>query len=141
MSLVSLVYVSFASRPMTDDDLRDILTVARETNKTLDITGMLLYRDGFFIQVLEGEREAVDGLYAKIARDPRHRNVIMVYENDIAERTFGKWFMGFNKVDESNVGELEGYIDFLSEPHPELFLNDHNRAKRLLEAFREKVYF
>lgn len=63
MSTISLAYVSSAIHPMTNDALRDLLSSARKKNKGFDITGMLLYRDSFFIQVLEGEPEYVTIVY------------------------------------------------------------------------------
>ncbi|NJO83577.1 MAG: BLUF domain-containing protein, partial [Blastochloris sp.] len=47
---------------MTDDQLREILVKARDKNRRLNVTGMLLYRDRFFIQALEGEQEVVEPL-------------------------------------------------------------------------------
>lgn len=141
MALVSLVYISYAASGMTDDDLRAILATARTNNQRLDVTGMLLYRNGFFIQALEGEQEVVDTLFAKIVRDPRHKNVKLVYKNAINERSFGRWAMGFNRLEDASGEPLEGYSDFLKRPDESFFLNDNSRAKRLLESFRERSYF
>jgi hypothetical protein len=141
MALVSLVYVSFASHPLSDDDLRNILAKAREKNKKLDITGMLLYRDGFFIQALEGEKEAVDALFEVISRDERHRNVLLVYETEIEERTFQTWAMGFNPLN-SLTAEEEGFFDFLNgTPTADIFTEKPSRAKALLEHFKNRTYF
>ena len=51
MPLHNLVYVSLATEDMSDETLKKILNKARTKNEGLDITGMLLYRDGFFMQV------------------------------------------------------------------------------------------
>jgi hypothetical protein len=60
MGLVSLVYVSVARELMSDEDLKAILEVARRKNAERNITGMLLYRSGYFIQALEGEEADVE---------------------------------------------------------------------------------
>lgn len=143
MGLISLVYVSFASHDMTDDELKDILKVARQTNETLNITGMLLYRGRFFIQALEGEAEAVNELYEKIKKDARHVNVTLVDTHPITERAFVGWHMGFNKLKDTAPAGLgdDGYTDFLIHPTSQFFTDKPDRAKILLNSFRDQIYF
>ncbi len=141
MPLISLVYVSWAAHDMSDDELQDILTTARNHNKSNNITGMLLYRDRFIIQALEGEKSVVDALFEKIAVDPRHKSIILVYENEITTRTFTNWGMGFNRLSEENAPAIEGYIDFLENPSSAFITDDHSRARRLLDAFRERTFY
>lgn len=141
MSLISLVYVSFASHPMTDEELQAILAEARDFNKPNNITGMLLYRDGFFIQALEGEAEVVEPLYNGISKDERHKNVLLVYKNTITERSFSDWSMGFNKIEAGDGGDLPGFTDFLAKPSAEYFTDHPSRATVLLESFKNKTYF
>lgn len=142
MALVSLVYVSVAAQPMSDDELRDILAVSRENNGKLGITGMLLYRDRFFIQALEGEQAAVDELFDKIAADERHENVLKVYETPIEARSFGEWRMGFNKMDDITDEDLPGFMDFMADLSDlEFFTGTPSRATTLLDAFKHRVYF
>jgi hypothetical protein len=141
VSLISLVYVSFETRPMTAQDITDILTTARKFNTEQDITGMLLYRTGYFIQALEGEEDRVKALYQKIARDPRHRNVLMIYNGSITERSFTNWSMGFKNLDEVDPSKLEGYTDFLQSPASPEMIGDGSRAKAFLELFKEESTF
>jgi hypothetical protein len=142
MSTISLVYVSFASHDLTDDELRDILRVARTTNQKLDITGMLLYRDGFFIQALEGDKEKVEPLYDKIKNDPRHKNVTLVYSLPIETRSFHNWSMGFNKISHASAANLPGFIDFLDGSRDVSFFADHpSRATLLLQEFKDQIFF
>ena len=65
MSLYCLVYTSISNQKMSDDNLKDLLKKSRLKNEMLNITGMLLYLDPFFIQILEGE-EAIVNLISKI---------------------------------------------------------------------------
>ncbi len=144
MSLISLVYVSFAEHPMTNAELREILEVSRTNNEAKNITGMLLYRNGFFIQALEGEAEVVDELYEGIKGDPRHHHVVTVYRNEIAERSFGNWSMGFNILrDDMLTEEQRGYFtDFLSDEHGiQYFVQNPGHAAHLLESFKAQSYF
>ena len=144
MSLITLVYVSFAEHTMTDSELRELLEESRQNNARLNITGMLLYRDGFFIQALEGEAEVVDELYANIAKDPRHTHVVTVYRNKITERSFGTWSMGFNILrDDALTEEQRDYFtDFLHDKKDmSRFVKNPGYASALLESFKERSYF
>ncbi len=142
MPLVSLIYVSYATRKMSAKDLLKILEVARERNAKEGITGMLLYRDRYFIQVLEGEEENVDKVFSSISKDTRHGNLMLVQKSWIKERTFSEWFMGFTNLDEVDASKYPGLTDFLTKPvTDEYFTDDLNRARRLLLAFKEGIYF
>ncbi|MGB7340040.1 MAG: BLUF domain-containing protein [Phototrophicaceae bacterium] len=139
MTLITLVYVSVAqNRQMNNDELLRILKEARENNQKLNVTGMLLYRDGFFIQALEGEQDVVEDLYAHIAKDQRHKNIITVYQNEIKERLFTDWSMGFNRVEDKHLESIEGYNGLINE---HFFADKPGRAVSLLESFRNRSYF
>ncbi len=142
MSLICLIYVSFAAKAMTDDDLLKILDTARTFNTSHDLTGMLLYRNRYFIQALEGEESIVDALYAKIQHDPRHERVFLVIKEPIEQRSFGDWSMGFAHLDKIDDREHPGFTEFLSEPIDEQFFKDKpGRARKMLEAFKEQINY
>jgi hypothetical protein len=142
MSLITLVYVSASYKLMTDDDLRAILEVSRRNNARDGITGMLLYRDGYFIQALEGEEEAVNATYAKIARDPRHFNCLVVYRNTIQERSFTSWSMGFNHITDVDPDAPPEVREFLDRPfEPTKLTEKPSVAVHLLENFRDQNTF
>jgi hypothetical protein len=108
----SLAYESQASVPLTAPDLLDLLGRSRANNAAAGVTGILLYRHGTFLQVLEGPRTEVDDLYATIARDSRHHEVSTVLVEDRAERRFPDWTMGFADVD-GELGDVDGFNDVL----------------------------
>lgn len=142
MGLISLVYVSIEAHTLAHDELVEILKKARVNNQKLGITGMLLYRDGFFIQCLEGDEDAVKALYTGIAKDNRHENVLLVYEAEIEKRAFTDWRMGFNRVENSDLNDLEGYSDYLDKPFTVAFFHDNPaRAITLLEHFKNRTFF
>lgn len=99
MSLHELAYISTATRLLSDADLDEILTKARDKNDDLGVTGMLLYKDKSFLQVIEGERDALDGLYTTIRRDMRHQNVRQLFFRPCDRRNFADWQMGFVRLD------------------------------------------
>lgn len=73
MSLRRIIYTSKASNPMSRRDLLDMLHEARAFNSIDNITGVLMHRNGIFVQVIEGDPEHVGNLFASILRDPRHK--------------------------------------------------------------------
>jgi len=84
--MLSLIYVSTAVKPLSDEELLDILKLSRENNATKEITGLLLYKGGNFMQVLEGPDEAVEALYKKIEADPHHKDLNVLSREQISAR-------------------------------------------------------
>ena len=113
--LFSLVYTSRAVSPMTRDDLTGLLHQARTHNTSARLTGVLLYRNQTFVQLLEGQRNRVEPLYESIRRDPRHHEVTTVSTREQLDRQFPDWSMAFDNLDEQPVG-LPGYSDLLDQP-------------------------
>jgi hypothetical protein len=139
--LFSTVYVSSASGGgLSDADLADILRVSRANNQRDGITGMLLYKDGNIMQLLEGPKASTDALLGKIRRDHRHHGVQVLLEDQIAQRQFDQWAMAFRKVEADDTQDLEGRSDFLDRAvAEEAFRNNPGRAFRLLLSFRNNI--
>ena len=135
-SLIHYIYSSTATRMFSQRDLVDLLTGARANNARLGITGMLLYSDGSFFQVLEGEAQQVDELAQKIAPDPRHTHMVTIIREPIPRRAFGEWTMGFAHVSPRDVGQIVGLNDFFMDASCFGQL-DPGRAKKLLAAFKD----
>jgi hypothetical protein len=92
-----LAYVSRATAPSGAEAARhlaSILAVAQRDNAAAGITGALLHSRRWFAQVLEGERGALEALYARIERDPRHRDVTLLALHPATRRVFESWSMG-----------------------------------------------
>lgn len=92
----------------------------RKNNETNHITGMMLFSEGYFLQVLEGEDGNIDTLIRKIKKDSHHHSLVQIAEESIMERSFGKWSMSFKAVTPETFKDLKGYInpwdpDFLAE--------------------------
>jgi len=132
-----VVYVSSAAKLFSEQELMELLERSRKTNSALDITGMLLYKEGNFMQFLEGPREAVLGLLTKIKTDPRQHGMIIVMQEEHAEREFDHWSMGFKKLDSETSLEVPGYSEFLDLPlTSEQFLENPSKALKLLLKFK-----
>ncbi len=138
--MLSLIYVSSALREFSDDDLLALLEQSREKNARLDITGMLLYKDGNFIQVLEGPDDAVHQIFETIRGDSRHHGVIRLLERPIETRDFPDWQMGFRKLGKQDLPDIPGYTEFMDEPlNSEQFRTNAGHARRLLDIFRRNM--
>jgi hypothetical protein len=92
-----LLYVSNTAQHVGVGELDDILTASRRNNALLGITGLLLFIDGGFLQMLEGEERAVRELYARVAADPRHINPQLMLDREVPVRAFPEWSMGFER--------------------------------------------
>ncbi|RQW83287.1 MAG: BLUF domain-containing protein [Methylococcus sp.] len=133
-----LVYVSSAIKPFSKTELVELLKEARENNECLDVTGMLLYRDGNFMQVLEGEETVVRDLYARIERDPRHEGSIILLEESLKRRQFGEWSMGFRDLNDKDVHALPGFSQFMNKALvADQFRYDPTGCLSLLNLFRD----
>jgi hypothetical protein len=135
-----LVYVSSAVDLFSEIELEELLKKARANNHRLDITGMLLYQGGNFMQLLEGPKEKVLSLVDTIKLDPRHRGFMALLQQEREEREFGEWEMGFKKLDRDTAAEVPGYSDFLNMPlDSEEFLQTPTRALKLLLSFKQSM--
>ena len=90
---VRLLYVSHAVGPQTTTMTTSILLQAQAHNPSQGITGVLCQGQGFFFQVLEGERGRVNTLYRRICADKRHQDVVLLHYEEIKARQFGQWSM------------------------------------------------
>lgn len=113
--LVSLVYTSTAVRALDGDALSQLLAQSRDANGARIVTGMLLYRGGRFIQVLEGARSVVTALAGSIARDARHRDMRILMLESVPERQFPDWTMGYQGLDPLAEPRPVGFRDSFAD--------------------------
>jgi len=135
--LIMLSYTSIASHLMTHDELIQLLQQARENNGKRGITGMLLYMEGCFFQVLEGERDTVESLYLKIAKDKRHHHVMKLLEEPILTRGFDLWTMGYRHVTREDLSHEVGLTDLLDREESGFDGMHSDHARALISAFRQ----
>ena len=109
-----LVYTSRAVSAPSNTDLLAQLLVYREKNIRLGITGLLLYKQGEFMQALEGDEPAVRSLFSTIGKDPRHERIHLLTTLEVPRRQFPQWSMGFKNLDEIDISKVPGYT-----PYPE----------------------
>ena len=134
-ALIHCIYASTATSAFAEHDIPLLLERARAKNARVGVTGMLLYVEGSFFQVLEGGESAVAAIFEDIRRDSRHAHVTQIIREPIARRSFGDWTMGFSAVGAEDVGTLLGENDFFADSSC-LDRLDPGRAKKLLKAFQ-----
>jgi len=135
-----MVYVSSAISLLDQQELVAILEHSRAYNSALDITGMLLYGEGTFIQVLEGDEKRVASLFEKIRKDPRHENVSIILEGYKVDREFPAWSMAFCYLTALDKNSLAGFSEFLAGPtERETWLNP-GVCQQMLIAFKNSIF-
>jgi len=139
-NLIQLIYASSAWQLLSQDEIMHILEVSRRKNAERNITGILLYKDGNFLQVLEGDEEAVSRLYQTIERDQRHKGLILLAKRKIAEREFPDWSMAFVNLETIDPASVPGYNALLNEPFSgESFAQRPSLATKFIEVFRRNI--
>jgi hypothetical protein len=96
MYLVRLIYVSkVVNEQFSNSDIEEILAAARKHNKVNNVTGLLCFDSHYFLQCLEGSRSKVNETYQHILVDSRHTNIQLLNYQEISERDFADWGMGY----------------------------------------------
>ncbi len=135
--MLQMIYTSEAKAKFSPVELQDLLLTARRNNDRDSITGMLLYEDGTFLQVLEGENEVVEATYQRIAADKRHHKIMLIARLEVDHRSFHDWEMGFFDASGGKLLQLPGYSNFLSKRTVELEnLEDGDKAMEVLLNFK-----
>jgi hypothetical protein len=136
-ALRQIVYISAARPGFEPRELQEIFTAAAAANAGRGITGLLLYRDLEFMQVIEGPPSEITALFGSICRDPRHTTIIKLLDREIGEREFPDWAMQlvdargalteFRALDLDGGAPDTGFRSLRGNP---------GKAQRLLEHFR-----
>ena len=134
-TLFHSIYSSTATTSFKEYQIPALLEQARGNNAQNSITGVLLYIEGSFFQVLEGAEKDVTAVYESICRDPRHERVTQIIREPVVHRSFADWTMGFSTLDRIEAGQMIGDDDFFSDGGAALTRLGSGRAKKLLHAF------
>jgi hypothetical protein len=137
--MYSLTYVSSASSRFMEGDFERLSIVSERNNQRDDITGALLFKEGTFMQVLEGDEAAVCRTFARIASDPRHQGLITMLRGEIQERQFPKFSMRVEQIDATSVidptSDLVKALLAKSLPTAQALQNLRNPSTALLMTF------
>ena len=134
-----LIYTSCATREMSGSDLSELLVRSREKNARLNITGLLIYGNREFAQLLEGDKNDIFHLYNTIVEDDRHQQVHLLWDGEIKKRSFTDWSMAFLNIKDIDLTNLEAYSHFLQDGMSSLHLTgDKSLGRRLLLGMRDE---
>ena len=140
-ALFQLVYVSSATNLFSQVELIALLESSRQKNARAGLSGILLYHDGNFLQLLEGPEASVRSTYERIVRDPRHQGCLVLIKGPVTDRTFPDWTMGFRDFASDEVKAMPGYNGFLiRHARGDTFPTEPNRALTLLRTFRARLH-
>jgi len=123
--------MSAATEPFDDAALDALLEHSRTRNSAAGLSGLLVCKDGRFMQLLEGPEDAVLETYQRIVDDPRHTDVGLLVDERIHTRRFGEWTMAFHREDDGDLPD--GFDAFLAEGDRS---GDTSRPRELLRWFR-----
>lgn len=138
--MLSVVYTSVATGTFDDADLATLLMNSRSTNRRLGITGLLLHRDGRFLQILEGPDEVVRERLRLIEADPRHHDVAVLVEDEVDELRFPTWSMGYEAVTDELADQIPGYRSTFDDLDPVVPAGSEQPAVRqLVQWFQKRV--
>jgi len=134
-----IVYLSTATRLMSDADLMEVLRVSRVNNARDNVTGLLLYQGGNFIQLLEGESAAIDMVYERIEKDPRHHSCLRMLDGESEERLFPDWSMGFRPNASLSTALKDEIAELIVKAPQEASTSSGRRALRLIDSFIQSM--
>lgn len=135
-TIKQMIYLSSATGQLAEGALARILNSSVRNNAESEITGLLIFHEGAFFQVLEGPAEAVAACFARIEADPRHCQIIRMIERSVAARSFPAWRMGFARPDELDGEAREAVLsiyDIYRESGPES--GGEPAVRRLVSSF------
>jgi hypothetical protein len=140
MDCFHLLYYSKATSIMTQEDLSKILATAKRENSKNGVTGFLVYRDHFFLQLLEGDEDRVRKTLDRIHRDPRHSFVTVIGEYKSGERLMGDWSMASVNVEKlANSGA--SLIDLFDGARGKAIFETREAFELALKKFSKQAHY
>ena len=106
MSFHFIVYQSQALIPDDPHEHNRILESCNAKNKMRGVTGFLHREDKWFLQYLEGSKDALETTMAAIRKDPRHKDVRQILAGEVPARRFPDWQMGFVNGAQMSLADL-----------------------------------
>jgi hypothetical protein len=128
----------YASAEVGLEETKSILEqkeMLQKRNNQIGITGVLLYENGSFFQVLEGSEKKVNATYKRIANDPRHKNIVKIATLYTDDRQFSDYTTGYASITSDDLAQIEGFKNFFADKNTFLQIQDE-QLKNLLNAFK-----
>lgn len=84
----AISYVSTQTKELLPNGVAQILHDSKSRNDNFGVNGLLVYSEGNFFEVLEGEKNKIKDLYQAILKDKRHKNIILIFEKTVHKPLF-----------------------------------------------------
>ncbi|WGF93963.1 BLUF domain-containing protein [Aequorivita marisscotiae] len=127
----TICYISKQEESLTTRMLKQLFQFVVKTNPTLNISGVLLHNNNFFLQVLEGDKTTIQNLFADIRKDKRHQNILLILNQKIENRIFNHYEATFSVL--KSKEDIERLNTYLSN---ENFKDKYSKnIKTLIEPF------
>ena len=128
-----ICYVSTASKELSQADIASLFKTVRQKNDTMGVTGILMFSEGNFFQIMEGEHETIIHLFNRIKLDSRHYNIIKILEKPIDNPYFDHYYSGFTTI--SNHEErhrLQNFLDNEKDVNPDSYKSISYLAQKFI---------
>ncbi|WP_299441518.1 BLUF domain-containing protein [uncultured Aquimarina sp.] len=131
----TISYVSTANPSLTNSEVNELFEFVKLTNNSQKITGILMYSDGNFFQVLEGQKDMIQSLYKKIQLDSRHHNVIKIFDKEITNCSFSQYHSSFKVLGDNKYDhkELQQFLNEEKTHNPDNYKNIFYLANKFMK--------
>lgn len=132
----AISYVSSVNPNLSEEEIQKVLSYSRNWNNENNITGILLYSDGNFFQVLEGDKELLESLFSRVRIDKRHQNVMVIFEKEVSLPKFESYQSDFISLDSRFQSKnIEMYLSEIDKLNPKI----QSSVRYILNKFAEGI--
>lgn len=132
----AISYVSSINLNLTETQIQEVLNFSRNWNNDHHITGILLYSEGNFFQVLEGEKDLLKNLFSRILNDKRHQNIMVIFEKEVFQPKFEDYQSDFISLDSRFAAEeIDFYFSQIEKLNPKI----QSSVRYILNKFAEGI--
>lgn len=132
----AISYVSSANPNISQEEIQQVLEFSRNWNNENGITGILLYSEGNFFQVLEGDQGLLETLFLQIKNDDRHYDVMTIFKKEVPQPKFIQYSSNFISLDSRLRAEnIELYFSQLEKLNPKI----QSSVRYILNKFTEGI--
>ena len=111
-----IIYTSRSTKQFNKRNLLDLLHDSRAFNTMDNISGVLMHKNGLFLQIIEGKSKDLEDLIERLHRDTRHNNLKIIDDQLVEDRIFANWSMGCADFDDPTLSLIPGIRTDLSDP-------------------------
>jgi hypothetical protein len=132
----AISYVSTANPALSENEIQSTLDFSKDWNNNHEITGILLFSQGNFFQVLEGEESLLKMLFERIKADKRHHNIITIFQKEVPEVKFQNYEADFISLDDRyHAKNIDSYFSQIKLLNPSI----QSSVKYILNKFTEGI--